>query len=136
MPNLPSGSYTNIIVTLNGCPSNALSFSLVDPSAPPAPVLAASTPICSGQTLSLSVSSPVAGTTYTWSGPNSYSGTGISISIPNATTAAGGNYLVTATLSGCTSPATTVTATVNPTPAAPVATSPVNFCQNATATAP
>ncbi|MFN8244894.1 MAG: PKD domain-containing protein [Ferruginibacter sp.] len=135
IPNLPSGSYTNIIVTLNGCPSNALSFSLVDPSAPPAPVLAASTPICSGQTLSLSVSSPVAGTTYTWSGPNSYSGTGISISIPNATTAAGGNYLVTATLSGCTSPATTVTATVNPTPAAPVATTPVNFCQNATATA-
>ncbi len=135
LSNLVSGSYTNIIILLNGCPSNALSFSLVDPSAPPAPVLTASAPICSGQSLTLSVSAPVGGTTYTWSGPNSFSGTGTSITIPNAGTAASGSYLVTATVSGCTSPAGTVTATVNPAPPAPSATSPVNFCQQATATA-
>ncbi len=135
MAALPSGNYTNITVSILGCVSNALSFTLVDPNPPTAPTTSAGPVICSGNNFTISVTSPVAGTTYNWSGPGGYSNTGTSITITSATVANGGNYQVTATVSGCTSPATSVTAVVNQTPAAPIVSSPVSLCQNATATA-
>jgi gliding motility-associated-like protein len=52
---------------------------------------------------------------------------------PSTATAGNTNYYVSQTSNGCEGPRTTITVTVNPTPAAPVATSPVNYCQNATA---
>ncbi len=53
--------------------------------------------ICEGQTATLSATG---GTTYSWSGPNSFSATGSSVQIPNATN---GYYFVEGTdVNGCT----------------------------------
>jgi gliding motility-associated-like protein len=54
-------------------------------------------------------------TTYSWSGPNSYTATGQSASIPVATTGMNGVYTVTAT-TGTTTCTATTSVTVNPSP--------------------
>ncbi|MBL7950682.1 MAG: hypothetical protein JNM62_03080, partial [Flavobacteriales bacterium] len=75
-------------------------------------------PICAGSTLSFNASATGAGTiTYGWTGPNSFSVSGATPSITNATTAATGTYTVTAS-NGCGTNATqnvivTVTAAPN-----------------------
>jgi gliding motility-associated-like protein len=117
--NLTAGTYSDISVILNGCASNIVGpFVLTDPSAPAQPAVTASSPICAGATLSLNVTTPVAGATYIWSGPNSFNQTTSvsSVSIPNATTAATGTYSVIVRLNNCNSVAGTVAVVVNPRP--------------------
>ncbi len=113
-----SGSYT-VVAKLNGCtslPSNAVSV-LVNP-VPPAPSIASNAPICASSTLNLTSSGVTGTATYTWSGPNSFTSSVDNPSITNATVAASGNYTLTVTQNGCTSPASSpITATVNAVPA-------------------
>lgn len=71
-------------------------------------------PLCEGSSLTLSVASPVGGETYAWSGPGGYSALGISVTIPNTTTAMSGIYTVTASIGSCVSSGGSVTVTVNP----------------------
>ena len=54
---------------------------------------------------------------------------------PTPSTAVVGNtiYYVSQTISGCEGPRASITVTVNTTPAAPGVTTPVTYCQNATA---
>jgi hypothetical protein len=54
--------------------------------------------------------------------------------ITNATAAASGTYAVTVTVEGCTSPAGTVSVTVNPVPAVPTISGTNVICPNATTT--
>ncbi len=82
-------------------------------------------PICAGHTLQLAAS-PISGATYNWTGPNSFTSNLQNPTILAATSAAAGTYSVTATVGGCTSPAGTTAAVVNPTPATPVITAPAN----------
>jgi hypothetical protein len=60
-----------------------------------------------------------------------------SASAPTPSTAAAGNidYYVSQTILGCESPRASITVTVNATPAAPTVTTPVTYCQNASASA-
>ena len=53
---------------------------------------------------------------------------------PNTATAGVTTFYVSQTSGSCESPRLAITVTVTATPAAPTATSPVNYCQNATAT--
>ena len=129
LSSLTSGTYSNIYVTLNGCPSNTLAFTLTPPNPPSTPTASADTTICSGSNLSLSVTSAATTPTYTWTGPNNYTGSGATINIPNATTAYTGYFYVTVTSSNCTSLRDSVYATVNPLPIAPIVTNPVSYCQ-------
>ncbi|TND01567.1 MAG: Protein containing PKD domain, partial [Bacteroidetes bacterium] len=85
---------------------------------PAAPTLGSNTPICSGQNLNLTANTVVGGT-YTWTGPNSFSSAAEDPTIASATTAATGTYSLTISVGGCTSPMSTISVTVNPTPAAP-----------------
>ncbi len=63
-------------------------------------------------------------------------GTGTATAPILTTTSAGSTtYYVSQTTTGCESPRASITVTVNATPAAPVVTAAVNYCQNATATA-
>ena len=63
-------------------------------------------PVCAGQTVTLSGSGT--GTVYTWTGPNGFSSTSQTPSIPNATTANSGSYTLTVTgNTGCTAVSTT-----------------------------
>ena len=62
-------------------------------------------------------------------------GTGTSTAPTPATTSVGSTiYYVSQTANGCESPRTAITVNVTATPTAPTATSPINYCQNATAT--
>lgn len=75
----------------------------------PVPVVTASnnTPICEGNNVTLSSTSTVAGSSFSWSGPGSYTSTLQNPTINSATTNQSGSYTVTATASGCSSTATT-----------------------------
>lgn len=53
-------------------------------------------PYCQGATISLTTT-PVAGATYAWNGPNGFTATGQSVTIPNAIASMSGTYSVTAT---------------------------------------
>jgi trimeric autotransporter adhesin len=79
---------------------------------------AGSTPVCTGSTLSLQVNT-VAGATYSWSGPNSFTSTSQNPTVSgSATTAMAGTYTCTVTgANGCTS-TITANAIVYPPPSA------------------
>ena len=68
-----------------------------------------------GATIALSTPT-VSGATYAWMGPNGFTSTQQSPTIPNATAANAGQYSVTVTLGGCTSSPGTTSVTVNSTP--------------------
>jgi hypothetical protein len=87
--------------------------------------------VCTGQTLSLSASGST--TSYSWSGPNSFSSASQNPTRAISSTADGGTYSVTATTSGCTSGTGTISVTVNETPAAPTA-ADVTICSGNSAT--
>ncbi len=127
---LGAGLYEHIKVILAGCPSNEVGpFNLVDPSAPAMPLIITNSPICAGNTLTLSASTTSPGVaTFTWTGPNGFTSALPNPTIPNATVAASGTYNVTATISGCTSPVGSVAIVVNATPATPVAGSNSPLC--------
>jgi len=79
---------------------------------PAAPVAGNNGPIYQGMTLSLSAST-VPGATYQWTGPNGFTSTNQSPSIPGAATNASGVYALTATVGGCASLPATTSVTVN-----------------------
>ncbi|MFI5151179.1 MAG: PKD domain-containing protein, partial [Bacteroidia bacterium] len=121
-----SGSYS-VTVTIGGCSSAAASTSATVKPTPATPVISSNSPVCAGTVLNLSITS-VTGATYSWSGPNSFSSSISSNTIPNATVAATGTYSVMLTLNGCNSTAATFPATVNPLPVAPVLSSNSPVC--------
>jgi hypothetical protein len=62
--------------------------------------------VCVGNTANL-FASAVSGATYSWIGPNNFSSTLQNPTIPNFSAADAGNYIVTATVNGCSGSATT-----------------------------
>ncbi len=113
---LTAGSYTNFIISINGCPSAPVAGPIVltDPSNPSSPtnVIASPNPICINNTLTLSAT----GSSLSWTGPSSYSATGSPVTRLITTTLFGGTYSVTQTVANCTSAPATVTVVVKPTP--------------------
>ncbi|MCO5287652.1 MAG: PKD domain-containing protein [Chitinophagaceae bacterium] len=134
IPNLSAGSYTNIFVSLLGCPSNAVGpFTLSDPNPPDAPVLSSNSPICFGTTLNLGATTTATGpVSFKWTGPNGFTSNLQNPAITNATLAASGAYFVTVTQNNCTSATSTINVIVNALPAAP-STTPVSYCIDAVA---
>ncbi len=93
----------------------------------PKPVVSAANdgPKCVGSTLTLSGTHDI-GTTFNWTGPNSFTSTSQNPTISNVTLAASGTYNFTATSAvGCTSNVTTTVVAINPVPTS-VSVSPVN----------
>jgi gliding motility-associated-like protein len=126
-----AGTYT---VTVNdntsGCAAVPQSITVTALPTPVAPT-AAGTTICAGTIATVTASAP--GGTYQWydapaGGNLLFTGASYTTSTLNSTT----NYYVQTTVSGCTSPRTTVTVTVTPTPAAPAVT-PATICAGNTA---
>jgi len=79
-----------------------------------APPITNNGPLCAGQTLQLTVSNPVAGATYMWSGPNGWSSTTMNPTITNVTTANAGTYSLAITVGTETSPPVTTDVVINP----------------------
>ncbi|MBI3501119.1 MAG: PKD domain-containing protein [Bacteroidetes bacterium] len=125
-----AGTYS-VTATVSGCTGSAGTVSVTVTQTPSAPSASSNSTVCSGQTLSLS-SSTVAGATYSWNGPNSFTSASQNPTIASVTTAANGTYSVTATVSGCTSAAGTTSVTIQQTPAAPAAGSNSTVCSGQT----
>ncbi|HNI44495.1 MAG TPA: hypothetical protein PK230_07355, partial [Chitinophagales bacterium] len=103
-----TGIYTVTVSNSTGCTTTA-SVSVTINSANNI-TATNNSPICVGGTLNLSASG---GTSYSWTGPNSYTATSQNPTRSNATTAMAGTYTVTVSTSGgCSGTATTVV-TVN-----------------------
>ena len=113
-----AGVYS-LFVTVNGCNSPASTTTVVVNSIPATPTASSNSPVCSGNAINLSASTVAGATSYSWSGPSSYSSSSQNPMIPSSTNAMSGIYSVTATANGCTSAAGTVNVVVNATPTAP-----------------
>ncbi|HTA82744.1 MAG TPA: choice-of-anchor tandem repeat GloVer-containing protein, partial [Bacteroidia bacterium] len=121
-----AGTYS-VTATKSGCTSTAGTVAVTVNAIPASPTAGSNSPICAGSTLNLTATT-VAGATYAWTGPNTYSATTQNPSLANATIVAAGTYSVTATKSGCTSAAGTVAVTVNAIPSTPTAGSNTPIC--------
>lgn len=99
-----AGVYTvSVTSTTNGCVSTATT-TLSGNTTPPSITAAGDTITCGTPTITLTSSSTASGTSYAWSGPNSFSA---NVQNPQATTP--GTYQVTVTASnGCTNSASAV----------------------------
>ena len=111
-----AGTY-RLIVKLGGCSDTATTAVVINPT--PLPVLGTNSPVCSGNPLNLT-SSGIAGSDFSWTGPNTFTSTSQSPTINPATTAATGNYSVVVTLNGCSSDTISIYAAVDTTPQQPV----------------
>ncbi|TND00892.1 MAG: PKD domain-containing protein, partial [Bacteroidetes bacterium] len=135
-PTIPSattaatGTYS-LTITLNGCVSAQSTVSVIVGTTPAAPTLGSNTPVCSGNSLNLTANTVVGGT-YAWTGPNSFSSSNEDPTIPSATVAASGTYSLTISIGACSSPQSTISVTVNPTPAAPTVGSNTPVCSGNT----
>ncbi|MGP8214677.1 MAG: T9SS type A sorting domain-containing protein [Bacteroidia bacterium] len=123
--------YTVTVDDKNGC-KNSASTTITINTIPSTPIVSGNSPICAGGTLNLSASSPGA-TSYSWTGPNSFSSATENPSITGTTTADAGTYSVKATDACGTSPANSVTVTVNTPPVVSVS-GPDTICSGSTAT--
>jgi gliding motility-associated-like protein len=102
-----SGLY-QVTATVNGCTSAAGTVTVEVFAVPEEPVIAANfNPICSGQDLVLSITSPLLppqGVTYNWTGPNGFTSNAASPTISSISLNQAGNYTVFFDLGGCISP--------------------------------
>jgi gliding motility-associated-like protein len=105
-----TGAYTVIATDANGCVNTAIANASV--IALPIPNANVAGPVCVGGTLLFTGSG---GSTYNWSGPNSFSSSSPNPNISSASLAAGGVYTLLVTANTCTA-STTVSAIVNPLP--------------------
>ncbi len=128
------GTYTLTVYSAAGCASAIPGTVTITVNAVPAtPTLGGLSPICSGQTLNLTASAGATG--YNWTGPNSFTANTQNTNITNITTAASGTYTLVATgAGGCSSLPAYINITVNPTPAAPTASSNSPICAGTTLT--
>jgi len=127
-----AGTYTvSILDTAYSCPSVISTVTVLAITTPSAPLVSNNSPFCVGSTLSLT-SSNSGGTSWNWTGPNSFTSNVQNPTIANAPIEASGTYSVTQTFNGCTGPPGTTNVTVSPIPAAPIAGSNSTLCAGST----
>jgi PKD repeat protein len=105
-----AGTYS-VTVTVNGCTSASGTAAVVINTTPAVPTVTANSPVCTGSTINLSTST-IAGATYAWTGPATFTSAVQNPARTGATTAMAGTYSVTVTAGGCTSAAGTAVVTV------------------------
>ena len=106
-----AGNYNDTLTTVNGCDSIIVTqltvISTID-----APVINSNSPVCLGNTITLSTVT-VIGATYSWTGSNGYISSIQNPSIVSSTTANAGIYSLVISVNGCYSAPTSVTVVVN-----------------------
>jgi len=122
---LAGGTYS-LVITVSGCPSTFGTTVVVITPTPATPAPTSNSPVCLGNTISLSTTT-VVGATYAWTGPNGFTSALQNPSILNSTLAAAGTYSLTITVGGCASASGTTIVVVNspPLPAVVSSNSPV-----------
>ncbi|MEI6852604.1 MAG: gliding motility-associated C-terminal domain-containing protein [Bacteroidota bacterium] len=139
IPNAVSGQVYVLLITNYANISTNITFSQTGGTGTTncgivAPPITNNGPLCVGQTLQLSVTSPTPGATYSWTGPNGFSSSTMNPSIPNVTTANAGVYSMTITIGSQTSPPVTTTVVINPNPDLTPTVTPSNICVGASST--
>ncbi len=115
-PALPAMSgYYRVTATVAGCTSAADSVNVLVKPLPSMPLASLNSPVCTGDTIRLNATNLTTGATYSWSGPNAYTASGVAQNI-FAVAAAAGNYILTASLNGCSASAAAIAVVVNPRP--------------------
>jgi large repetitive protein len=130
-PTLTTTTTYYVQTTISGCTGPRTAVTVTVNPIPAAPT-ASGTTICQGTTATLTATTP--GGTYAWY--DAASGGTLLITNASYTTPAlnvNTTYYVQTTIGGCTSPRTSVTVTVTPTPLAPTAAG-TTICQGTTAT--
>lgn len=127
---LSAGIYS--LTATNACGSNNATTASVTVNTPPTAVTASisATPLCAGNALTLTgtATSPIA-TTYSWSGPGSYSSAVLNPPVITTTTLSAGVYTLTATNTCGSTTANTASLVVNTVPTAVTATAnPTTLC--------
>ena len=118
-----AGTYSLTIINDKGCKSADASGTVTVNPIPAVPIISSNSPICEGSSLNLTTTN-IAGATYSWTGPNSYTSSLINPIINNANSLASGNYLLKITTNGCSSPLSTpINVIINATPTAPTVSS-------------
>ncbi|MBI5218940.1 MAG: T9SS type A sorting domain-containing protein [Bacteroidia bacterium] len=110
-----TGSYY-VVVTSGSCSATSNTVNVTVNPLPGAPVASSNSPVMLNGTIQLNAST-VAGASYSWTGPNSFTSALQNPSIPNAQQTMSGTYSVVASVNGCNSTAGTVSVTVSSTPA-------------------
>ena len=100
-----AGAY-KVEVEVDSCTSMPSGVADVEMKPIPAtPVILSNQPVCSGQTLSLSVKNPIVGASYFWKNKNLTSSPSSNWDIPNAdSTLHSGKYICQVSVNGCLSP--------------------------------
>lgn len=122
-----TGQYI-VFANLNGC----VGKDTVDVTFKPMPYsgtfnATASTP-CETDTLFLNMTNAATGTTFSWTGPNSFTSTDQNTYITSATSTLVGQYIVRADLNGCIQKDTATLSGIKQLPVKPVATTNAPFC--------
>lgn len=119
--------YCTITIIATGCTSIA---GTIDVVVNPTPVVSitSNSPVCEGTTLTLNATTVPSGSSFSWSGPASFSAGTAFISIAPAAVSNGGVYNVVATRNGCPSNPAFFNAVVNPIPAPPTV-ADIAYCQ-------
>ena len=110
-----AGTFPISLAVTNACGTTTANTSVVIKPIPPALNPQVNTPVCAGGTANFT-SSTSASTTYSWSGPNSFTSNQQNFNLTNVTAGQGGTYTVFGTMNGCTGPSSSVTLVVNPIP--------------------
>ncbi len=125
-----AGIYT-VVATVPGCGASGSGTVSVVVNPTPAPPSALNNgPLCEGDNLNLTANGT--GTSYSWSGPATYTSNVQNPTISGVSAANAGVYSVTTTDNGCTSAAGTTTVVINTIPTTPVPTSNSPLCINQT----
>ncbi|MCS6905702.1 MAG: fibronectin type III domain-containing protein [Bacteroidia bacterium] len=125
-----AGTYS-VTAYLNGCSRTATTSIQVNAKFPSTFNISSNSPICSGNTLSLSAST-LKGANYNWLGPNNFSSTQQNPIIFNVESEASGIYSLTVTIPGCGSQFYFTDVTVINTPRPPIPTSNSPLCEGNT----
>jgi gliding motility-associated-like protein len=130
-------NYTLTATDASGCSANFPVVFVPGGTGGVPPTVTTPVAYCQGQTTGVTalVANTTSGTgVLTWYLPGSAVGQPTA-PIPSTSNAGTFVYNVTQTIGTCVSAQIPITVTINPTPAAPTANSPINYCQGATATA-
>lgn len=105
-----SGNYT-VIVTIGTCTTMAATSVSISPL--PIPAWSSNSPVCVGQPINFT---GTGGTTYTWTGPNSFNSTSQNPTIAVSSLSNAGNYTLTVMASNSCTNSASGNVTVNPLP--------------------
>ncbi len=115
-------SYSNVSIVFDAFSEYAVDMYIDDVKfyhVPGPPSVSVSSPICTGNSFTLTASSPstcAPSPTYSWTGPGGFTATGSSVTRTGATTAMSGTYTCKVTSGGYTSNGASITVSVKQTP--------------------